>query len=120
MNINLFFLRENQGECIVTIQETIPEKYHQKVTVELEPAKKWVEGINRNFFGAASIDESELDNFNDDEYFYINTDGWVPGFAKPGYMALQKEVANGKIFRSENIVTTGIRDSTSTFFLFTE
>lgn len=119
--INLFFLRKNAFECIVTTQDSIAETFHKKVTLEIEPAKKWAKGISMSGVGTGSIPEQYLELFNDEHYIYLKTTGWADDyFSQPGYVVLPKAVADGGVYRTENIIFNGIHQASSTKFLFVE
>lgn len=121
MNINLFFLLKDQLQCIATTQDSIPQKYDRKLTLELESAKKWTSGANNSRFVVNPIPPEDLALFDDSEHFYIRTEDWfMGGFSKPGYLAIEKKVANGGLFATWNAASVSFTGRLSQIYLFVE
>ena len=113
-NINIFLFNESGYECIVTTKETIDRPFCKKITLQLEPAKNWKSGIRSGPVGIIDIEP----NLFRDQYFYVKTEGWIGGMSKPGYMALNKNVADGDEYYSEDLIFMGTGLSFSSTYLF--
>jgi hypothetical protein len=116
--INLFFLSKgNYKRCIVTTKNKIKESCWKKITLELETAKKWVNGFLVSKIGTVEVYDPKI--YNNRKYFFIKVHTWYKTYDRFVYMAIEKKVANGKKYSTENLKQT-LAGSLCNVFLFEE